>query len=100
MSSLMTTTDGIPVKYRRIPGQRLRSYGTSRPRPCFACGGAPVGGPRHAGMTDGCAITQCEAVHKRAVWPALVDLEHLLAALIGLEALRSPDDGRAIGRIE
>jgi hypothetical protein len=27
-------------------------------------------------------------------------LEHLLAALIGLDALRSPDDGRAIGRIK
>jgi hypothetical protein len=35
-----------------------------------------------------------------SVAPELKALEHLLAALIGLEALRSPDDGRAIGRIE
>jgi hypothetical protein len=41
-----------------------------------------------------------EAGQAGSVAPKLKALEHLLAAFIGSEALRSPDDGRAIGRIE
>jgi hypothetical protein len=35
-----------------------------------------------------------------SVGPGLKALEHLLTALIGSEALRSPDHGRAIGSVE